>query len=443
MKQKHELSIVSPNNESNKESKRKQIMNTLFGDKILADVKMLIISNLTDSELDKTHTNVAMTSKAHFNLFKPNFRAELVNKLLTCVAMGEQYAFCTEVMTQEPSEIDKKEVTDKRKILFISMYDNVQMCYCSDNWVYVRTDVKNEALKNILTKYKEGQPIQNVGNLSKINQILTWSGIRTQQDKAERLLKTSPELMIIRTTFTDASGRTFSNISAFEYVLWALDTRYMVNMMLNCLPHNEVGLMIAKTLKKQYEHVAKEGVTYTLKGKTITEKHFDCSVLINALQTYAGNYDQWNGPQCQHYWCTDVGMEQRYLPAHMIQHYCDPNTPFFPTPSFTAEQFVRTLKFFNWDNGQEMTWSGSPASEDSVLDVNFGIIRASRGGAWMLAWVGCGTDPDLVALTALSKVRTEDFTLLGSRLENLCQNLIELKNSNTTRSRYLFPHHAM
>ena len=91
------------------------------------------------------------------------------------------------------------------------------------------------------------------------------------------------------------------------------------------------------------------------------------------MQTYVENYDQWDVPQCQHHWCTEVGMEQRNLPAHMIQHYCDPNTPFYTKPSFTAEQFVRTLKFRNWDNGKEMTWSGSSVSGDSVLGVNFGI----------------------------------------------------------------------
>lgn len=214
MQQKPELSLVSSSDASNKENKQKQIVNTLFVDNLVDGVKMTIISNLTDSELDKAYTNVALTSKAHFNLFKPNFKAELVNKLLACVAMGEQYAFCTEVMTREPTVTDIKEVTDKRKILFISTNDNVQMCYCSDNWEYVRADVKDEALKKILKKYKEGQPIQDVNDLSKINQILTSLGIRTQQDKAERLLKTSPELMIERTTFTDVPAAPFEISSA-------------------------------------------------------------------------------------------------------------------------------------------------------------------------------------------------------------------------------------
>ncbi|MBA3537803.1 MAG: hypothetical protein H0T84_14540 [Tatlockia sp.] len=105
------------------------------------------------------------------------------------------------------------------------------------------------------------------------------------QDGAEKMLKTCPELMIKKGAIIDPSMRYFKNISAFELVLWTLDVRYMATMMLNCLPNDATGLKIAKALKAQYEYFDKNGVTYTLDKETITEKHFDFSDLINALQS--------------------------------------------------------------------------------------------------------------------------------------------------------------
>lgn len=425
MEQKRELNIVS-SSDASKEIKSQQVFDYLIGDKLVdkfgnevKEVKNQIKSNLTQDELNEAHNTTSLTCSTLFNLFKPNFKEQLVNKLIDSVAMGEQYAFCTEVMTQEPTEADIKEVTEKRKILFIATESGFQMCYCSDNWDYVRTDVTDEALKKILTKYKEGQPLDNVEDLKTINQILTKSGIRTQQDVAERLLKTSPELMLEKITFTDCGGRTFSNISAFEYLLWALDTRYGVNMLLNCLPHDEKGLQIAQKLKEQYDHHKEHGVTYTLEGQTINEKHFDFSVLINALQAYVDNFDDWDWNQREKHWCTVVGKAQCYLPAHVIQHYCDPNVPFYPLPKFEMMQFIRTLKFYNYSNNSEMTWGGASRSSDSVLGENFGILRGGRAdgaGRVGLRSAGC---VDLAAILALCQVRTSDYLAVPSKLASL------------------------
>jgi hypothetical protein len=254
------------------------------------------------------------------------------------------------------------------------------------------------------------------------------------QDKVERLLKTSPELMLKKTAFTDCSGRIFENISAFEFALWALDTRYMVNMMLNCLPNNKAGLILSKALKEQYEHFDTHGVTYTLEGKTITEKHFDFSVLVNALKTYVEQFIKWDWPEREKYWCSDVGLAQRYVPAHVMQHYCDEETFFYPTPSFTKETFKRTLRFAMTDScGMDWTGISTPDTE-RVLGVHFAIAGSEQE---MPMWRG-GTGLDISQCTyliwetldVLCNVRTKDFNLLRSRLENMCQNLVEPVDSN-------------
>lgn len=410
----------------------------MFGQKIVEDAQRKILSYLTDSELNKVHAIVGMTNKANYSLFKPNFTG-LVHKLIASVAMGEQYDFHMALIKKEPSVMDIKDVKDKRKILFIAIKNNFQICYCSDNGEYVRADVVDNALITILKKYRDGKPkpIQHANLLTKINQILTLSGIRTQQDKAERLLRIRPELMLVKVTFTDYQSRTFLNISAFEYALWALDTRYMVSMMLNCLPHNETGLMIAKTLLEQYKHLTLHGISYTFKGKTITEKHFDSSILVNALQNYVDNHHHWDGRETKHHWCFDIGMAQRYLPAHFIQHYCDPFNSFSETTSFTAAQFVRILQFLNWENGQKMIGPESLFCDSSALGVDFGLC-----GEWPMHIPGhprhlphyAGAKilvptptalTDLLTLRTLCKVRAEDFILLESKLKSLSQTLVE------------------
>ncbi|KTD12192.1 hypothetical protein Lgra_0968, partial [Legionella gratiana] len=75
---------------------------------------------------------------------------------------------------------------------------------------------------------------------------------------------------------TDLSGRKFTNISGFEYCLWALD-KHMWMKMLDCLPKTEEGEKIKVVLRTQYQRIKETGVTYEHHG-VITqtpEKHFD------------------------------------------------------------------------------------------------------------------------------------------------------------------------
>lgn len=62
------------------------------------------------------------------------------------------------------------------------------------------------------------------------------------------ILKKYPELLQERITFTDKSGRVFKDTSIWEYVIWALDMRYMAPMMLECVPHNKQGEVLRKVI---------------------------------------------------------------------------------------------------------------------------------------------------------------------------------------------------
>jgi hypothetical protein len=205
----------------------------------------------------------------------------------------------------------------------------------------------------------------------------------------------------------------------------------MVAMMFNCLPKDEKGLSLAEQLEEQYNNHKINGVTYTLEGQTINEKHFNFSVLINALQAYKDIYDagDWHWPQLEKHWCTEVGAAQCYMPAHVMQHYCEPDVPFDPLPKFKVEQFVRTLKFLNYVNQSEMNWSGITPASKSVLGEDFAITRRHRGPR------GCGLASrgegitDVVAIKTLCEVRISDYLAIPSKLASLFKNKAAVEES--------------
>jgi hypothetical protein len=87
---------------------------------------------------------------------------------------------------------------------------------------------------------------------AKLQKLLEYV-VRGEQYKAEALLRTEPGLLIERSDVTDYSDRTFHNVSPWECMLWALDTRYMGQMMLACIPEGGVGDAIRRELVAQYD----------------------------------------------------------------------------------------------------------------------------------------------------------------------------------------------
>ncbi|MCL9684544.1 hypothetical protein [Legionella maioricensis] len=239
------------------------------------------------------------------------------------------------------------------------------------------------------------------------------------QDMAEKILSAYPELLLERGTVIDPSGRKFTNITAFELILWTLDVRYMGQMMINCIPQNEEGEMLRKELLTQYERFEKKGgVTYEYKGQTHTEKYFNFEPLLNALKTYSENLTLWTHEQGKNYWCTVVGRLQRDLPTHVRQHYCAPDEPFYPLPQFDQGEFNRTLNIQNCVTDEEQIWN---EELDAKLGIDFGIEGAkiwdigTEDAACRVRAVD--VNHDLAALTRLREVRMQDCALLKEQLE--------------------------
>lgn len=229
------------------------------------------------------------------------------------------------------------------------------------------------------------------------------------------LFEEDMSLFYTKSRITDCSGRTFENISGFEYALWALD-KHMWTTILECIPQTKEGAWVLQLLKGQYDNLNKKGVTYHLNGQTITEKHFDFdNTIIKALQTQVDSINapdkNWDAIDKQ--WREGVGGAQKLLPPAVVDWYCS-DVPFMPLPDFTSQP--KSLKqFYNWTTNKDEGWF----SVDSGLGTEFAIYKGTDVQLYVGAgWSSAAQRGDLDALTALCKVRTNDFIALKSQLED-------------------------
>lgn len=95
---------------------------------------------------------------------------------------------------------------------------------------------------------------------------------------------------------------------------------------------------------------------------------------------------------------------------HVVDEYCS-NEPFCPVPKFTSQP-KSSKQFYNWATDKNENWF----SVDSKLSVDFAICKSIRCRAYgrPRGWA----EHDLAAMTALCKVRTNDFIDLQSQLED-------------------------
>lgn len=161
------------------------------------------------------------------------------------------------------------------------------------------------------------------------------------------------------------------------------------------------------------------------------EEHYDFTPLTSALEEYVSNYPNWTDEQCIAHWCTVVGLLQRYMPAHVAQHYCNPNESFDPTgdgrtpPTFNEQTLKRTLILLNYlENKLVHWWAMGVGGSSEVLGIDFGncragqYVREGRGGVAVRQGLW-GASPDLVALTALCEMRTSELLELKQQLDSL------------------------
>ncbi|KTD81347.1 hypothetical protein [Legionella waltersii] len=301
----------------------------------------------------------------------------------------------------------------------------------------------NELPKDLLEKelgnYLDPSHIVRIRQTSKANHTLfkplgdekkltafLEKAVRREDDAVQKMLKNDLSLLCKRGKVTDCSGRTFENISAFEYMLWALDKHGWM-MLLDCIPKDKMNKELSKELLAQYNKVKNTGVTYTFNGKEITEHHFDFeNTIIKALQDYE---DMRNAPNpdfnsIDKQWKECVGGAQKLFPMHVVYEYCSDEF-FVPVPTFNSKPRADSKSLIQETNILE-DWF----SVDSKLGSDFAIHRGNRWFSNGISVVSSqemlSAEDDLAAMKKLCEIRTKDFTDLASapesRLSISCSN---------------------
>lgn len=248
-----------------------------------------------------------------------------------------------------------------------------------------------------------------------------------RQIEAQTLLNTNKEntqtLLRACGTFTDYSGRTFTDCTAYEYAYWAKDT-HMCRMLEALMDEETKADLLARI-----NAIETDGLKFRQNGTEHSSTHFDFTPLKEALQAYVNGYGAWdaaiNWNAMEAAWM-QVGKAQRDVPAHVAQEYCRPDRSFDPLPSFNVdrndipkESLPRTLTFFyNLTTSQDESWFPLGAS-DSSLGFGFALIRGSGEGCAPIGagcWAFGRVARDLAAITRLDEVRTAD---LMQSLKNL------------------------
>jgi ankyrin repeat protein len=260
---------------------------------------------------------------------------------------------------------------------------------------------------------KQAPAVQAVVDEKALGQLLKFVA-EGEQDQAEALIRKDSTLLLAAGKVTDLSGRTFENITAFQYALWAMDYH--------------MWTMIQKYLPTEAQ--AKQHALLESKG-TAHGKHFDLQPLLGALKTYIDNAYTWRYSQrAADQWCKKVGGAQKLLPAHVVNEYCRPDRPFDPCPTeWTAplprtRSVSRSVSFFG--GGSEHvdgdSWFSAPQLGVSFAFYRYQWPHATGERDYLPDW-GWSTSPrvgwvhdDLKSLQALWNARTKQLKLLADTL---------------------------
>ncbi|WP_133130904.1 F-box protein [Legionella yabuuchiae] len=327
----------------------------------------------------------------HFNKLPPKNKVELITALLKTTGLPEEIKQSLPYLSFDLDALPDDMLLEIKNYLNKSDIRSLESVSKRMNTLFQRP-------KRLLDKF-----LQRVayGEQDKVEALFTEVYRDNEGKKQEALLHQG--------RFTDYSGRTF-NCSAYEYAYWAKDT-YMCRMLERYMDDATKASMLERV--NEIEHT---GLSYTQDGTAYCTPHFDFTPLIQALQSYVDNYEEWyaanNTGAIRTAWL-DVGKAQRNVPAHVAQEYCRRDRSFDPRPEFNEATLPRVLTFYSWVTGRDHhSWFPLTASNSS-LGFDFALIRGEGMRARSVAptHVGGGIAiPDLEAIIRLNEVRTIELT---------------------------------
>ena len=245
------------------------------------------------------------------------------------------------------------------------------------------------------------------------------------QTAADEMLRRNPKLLLERTNVTDYSGRTFKNITPYEYAYWAKDT-HMCRMLERHMDDKTKAYMLERINVIEGIDTATGqpvGLVYSQRGLEHRSAHFDLTPLKDALQRYVDGYDNWvranNWAALEGAWM-EVGILQRNMPVHVLNEYCYPDRSFSPPPEFNEETLPRSVSFYNYNTSREQALFPLVVSDTAGLGIEFALIRAwtrGWGGGWAVTGGRGAASIDLAAVSRLDEVRTVDLTRSRENLQ--------------------------
>ena len=90
--------------------------------------------------------------------------------------------------------------------------------------------------------------------------------VRGELAQISTLLAQDLNLLFKKTTVTSLPGKTFNRMSAFDYILWALD-KDQFDTLLSCFPQTEQGNRVSAQLRAQYNAPAHQLLLHVVRGE--------------------------------------------------------------------------------------------------------------------------------------------------------------------------------
>lgn len=236
------------------------------------------------------------------------------------------------------------------------------------------------------------------------------------------IIKHNPTVLLERDDFFDLSDRRFINCSVLDYVMWALDVKFMANTILDAIPKTNEGIAILKALHKEFKQMIQHGVRYKLQGRLYHEIHYDHTQILQEYEKYITHFGDWTREQLDDQWVNKIGSEQWFLPTHVAQHLCDPNLNIDQQPYFSGDNFARSLNVLDGNDEEDCSYISwySPRTDEKGLGIDYAIIRTKLHAVPVVAPPKQLCAQNLEAIKELFTSRlTRDLLALEDRLEKL------------------------